>query len=1007
MKAIAKLKDDARKHEQREEWDKAISVYVEVLRTAEKGEVEQELPLYNRVGDLYVRLGKPAEAVKYYEQAADHYAEAGLYNNAIALCNKALRYMPDRTELLKKLGHFSALQGFATDARRWYLEYAEKMLQRGALDEAFRALEDFANLSEDAEVRELLGRQLRTHGRTEQAVVELTRAHALRLEAGQPTEAERLKKEILALDPNAFAAPAPPPPAVEPATHAHTTPDELPGLMDLGLESAAGAAFGADAGDLDTSMIDLPGFDAPVEEPVSDESATDLPMLDLSMADPPPSTALDIGMVEIDAPAGIDTSDLGLETGDFVADEELTDRLSADLPLIEDETSFGAAPLPGLIDEPAAAGYADEWEDYPTELPGLDDELPTLEEELPTLEEELPTFDDGLAGGGAALPTLGEELPMLDDALPTLGDDLPMLDDAPPTLDTASPTLEAPLPTLDNEPGDFDDELATLEEAAIPESGPFVEQEPSVFSTDLPTFELDSDETTGPALEYASEDELPPRIEDLSPLDADLATLDGEVPGIEESALVNLEGPGVLGVDDLIEADPDPAGLSDALFELPVGELPETSELPPAAAVPPIGLRGAVPEQPADTTQDFEEDDYELPSIWDDEEEAQPAGFEASSRTPLPEQHPPVEPQPSIPSSADFSWDQRPEPSSDEAADLSWDEHPAASIDQPADAGPVDLGLASTFEVETAQTPVAEPALPAYEALQHDTSPDPEPPAEVSAAPTEPAATGSEWAEPAPAPTELAEPRTAEPGAAEPRMSESELAEPATADPGTAESEFAEPATAEPAVPGSDQPGGAPYAAAPAGVERDTPPVAPTAETAARTDYVDLAAFLAEDDEPVQETTRFVVAEKAPTGDEDRDFADMLTQFKQKVAEHVSFDDAASHYDLGLAYKEMGLIDEAISEFQTALKAGLERLKVFEELGHCFLLKQQYNIAVTVLNRALQLPVADDIDLIGVYYHLARSYEGLGQRDNARMAYERVVGLDIAFQDAAARLSRL
>jgi tetratricopeptide (TPR) repeat protein len=133
----------------------------------------------------------------------------------------------------------------------------------------------------------------------------------------------------------------------------------------------------------------------------------------------------------------------------------------------------------------------------------------------------------------------------------------------------------------------------------------------------------------------------------------------------------------------------------------------------------------------------------------------------------------------------------------------------------------------------------------------------------------------------------------------------------------------------------------------------------------------------------------------------------MLTQFKQKVAEHVSIEEASAHYDLGLAFKEMGLIDEAISEFQTALKGGEERLKVYEELGQCFLLKQQYNVAVTVLTRALQMSGTEDSALIGVYYSLARAHEELGQRDEARRAYERVVGLDINFQDATRRLASL
>ena len=203
MKSVTKLKDQARKHEQKEEWQKAIDAYLQVLQSGDEGDAEIELPLFNRIGDLFIRLGKPEDAVSYYEQAADRYAEAGLYNNAIALCNKALRYLPDRVEVLRKLGEFSASQGFLTDARRWFLEYAEKMSKAGQVDAAFEALEQFAETSEDPAVRELLADRLAAHDRTEEAVAELQKAYAMRLAAGESDEADTLKARILELDPDA------------------------------------------------------------------------------------------------------------------------------------------------------------------------------------------------------------------------------------------------------------------------------------------------------------------------------------------------------------------------------------------------------------------------------------------------------------------------------------------------------------------------------------------------------------------------------------------------------------------------------------------------------------------------------------------------------------------------------------------------------------------------------------------------------------------------------------
>jgi len=83
------------------------------------------------------------------------------------------------------------------------------------------------------------------------------------------------------------------------------------------------------------------------------------------------------------------------------------------------------------------------------------------------------------------------------------------------------------------------------------------------------------------------------------------------------------------------------------------------------------------------------------------------------------------------------------------------------------------------------------------------------------------------------------------------------------------------------------------------------------------------------------------------------------------------------------------------------------RLKVYEELGLCFFLKKEYSIAEKVLRRALETKYQDELELLGVYFHLGRAYEELGKRDAARDAYERVLALDINFGDVTERIARL
>jgi tetratricopeptide (TPR) repeat protein len=168
--------------------------------------------------------------------------------------------------------------------------------------------------------------------------------------------------------------------------------------------------------------------------------------------------------------------------------------------------------------------------------------------------------------------------------------------------------------------------------------------------------------------------------------------------------------------------------------------------------------------------------------------------------------------------------------------------------------------------------------------------------------------------------------------------------------------------------------------------------------------FVDLGRLL-RDDRP--KDLRMVVEEKAPTGDEAADFAEMLRKFKQGVAENVDAEDYQSHYDLAIAYKEMGLLDEAIAEFQKALAGPSNRLPTFEALGQCFLEKKQHKMAASILARALTEREASEEKLIGVLYLLGRATEMQGRMDEALSYYQRVFVTDIEFRDIAERINAL
>jgi tetratricopeptide (TPR) repeat protein len=207
---LNKLKEAARKYEQREEWRRAIDVYLQAIKEAEEaGEGSQDPALYNRVGDLELKAGDTVAGLRAYEQAAELYAEQGFFNNAIALCQKILRVNPGRTDTYLRLAQLNARKNFVGEAKKNLLEYIERQSAVGQLDVAFNAVKIFADqFSANPDIRLMLVELLRTTSRFKEAKEQLEKL-AGELEArGDSSGAQRTREQLHALDDEEQAAPA-------------------------------------------------------------------------------------------------------------------------------------------------------------------------------------------------------------------------------------------------------------------------------------------------------------------------------------------------------------------------------------------------------------------------------------------------------------------------------------------------------------------------------------------------------------------------------------------------------------------------------------------------------------------------------------------------------------------------------------------------------------------------------------------------------------------------------
>ena len=155
-------------------------------------------------------------------------------------------------------------------------------------------------------------------------------------------------------------------------------------------------------------------------------------------------------------------------------------------------------------------------------------------------------------------------------------------------------------------------------------------------------------------------------------------------------------------------------------------------------------------------------------------------------------------------------------------------------------------------------------------------------------------------------------------------------------------------------------------------------------------------------------------ARRAPGGAGiDAGLAELFEEFRAAEEGDTVTEDFETHYNMGTAYKEMDLVDEAIQEFQTAtalVKAGdgtSRFLQCCNMLGHCFVQKGMPEAAVLWFKKGLSAPGHSEDEYQALRYELASAYEQLGDFKHAREFYTEVYGVDVSYREVADKLSQL
>ncbi|WP_342375739.1 tetratricopeptide repeat protein [Myxococcus stipitatus] len=185
------------------------------------------------------------------------------------------------------------------------------------------------------------------------------------------------------------------------------------------------------------------------------------------------------------------------------------------------------------------------------------------------------------------------------------------------------------------------------------------------------------------------------------------------------------------------------------------------------------------------------------------------------------------------------------------------------------------------------------------------------------------------------------------------------------------------------------------------------PSVQPVTESAGERDAFDLAAELAGEIDNLGDDT----AAAAPA-EEDFQYSveEVFSEFKKSLAKVVKPEDVDTHYDLGIAYKEMGLLDDALHEFEVARQGctGTKReLDCVTMMGMLHLLRGDAGAAVETFREGLASPHASGEAAKALGFELAVAWEAHGEPGKALHHYQRVAAMDAKYRDVGAQVSRL
>ncbi len=926
----------AEKYVSRGKIEPAIREYRKLL-----AENPNDINTLNRVGDLYARIQRIEEAVDFFNQIGQQYADQGFFVKAIAIYKKIIKLDPTRLEVYERLADLYHRQNLVTEARTQYQVLADYYTKHDNAASAIAIYHKMVDLEpENPSYHVKLAEIYHQQKLFEKAVNEYRIIAEMMIRHGRSQEAAQVYERALAID----------------SKNLRFIRSALEALRDAGAEAAA-SHFLTVAIERNPEAQELVSVLEKREEPPAPEPEPE------PEPEPMPAMAALPSMRETPTFENPELDDASIELEIDLGDDLMAAMREAEAAVSAASGSSGPAMK-------AAAPAVDDEVDLEFDLDPMEELEVELPEEAPASQVKPPPD----LAGAPARPAWARSEP----AAPAPS--------TPAEIDEVEFELDLEI-EIEAEPS-FGQPGERLAMPAMPEitafdSGDAFILEDEIEVEAMPAWEVEETAApAGPSREELERDELITEAEVLAKY------------GLEEKALERL--------GEALRVRPDSLTAHALLIRIHLDKNRHDKVLELARTMSGIATAARVAEPWAGVRQRLVESGYRLEGNEVLSGPFVPAPPLPAPAPPMPEPAPPIE-------SVQIQEIEAIPPTPPLVAAA-----PAAPVIAPPPR-PTRREVDDMMRgILGPQTPARKPAAPPAVSV-----PKAPPPAVVPA----PAAAPAALSKPPAAPpagglfdlTSLGEMIEAEEMGDAPAMSLPSF--PVSPPPAKSEADLLWDSTKPGLAPGpslsvapSAAPSVAPFGGGleDSGVgwldEADKSKAAASGGSALfddEDDFFDLAGEL------VEELSREEVFQDGVMVQQEQSLEEIVEGFKKGVAEHLSPTDYDTHYNLGIAYREMGLLDEAIGEFQLAAKDERYLVICCSMLGLCFLDKGLPELAIKWYRRGLEATTLSEDDQLGLMYDMGNAFMAMGDSSTAYGTFVEIYGINTNYRDVVAKLEEL